>query len=300
MRTLVFVLLTLCLTSFTIADDIPIGPDETFMIADVKIYPPQTDDWFLLQAQEMKVGFISETADHIKTAQVSLFSLSTEYQKDSFIALLKATTKMMGKVVSESYSFSDNRGNPCAKGILTTDVGKDGQTLLMQNRITACIIPVYKQQGLITAFSYTGDKPIPALDKEADAFFEKVEIPLVNMKPRKENLTGDLCTRGSDQLVEFMRSKGNGLTREGALKAAKQNPDELVIPTESINNLYDYPTLDDGGHFGYFLWACIARKEGRKPLPLSNELVAELEACFKKGGNHICGKHISDRVKAGI
>lgn len=299
MRTLVFVL-TLLTTTYAIADDTPIKPNEIFMYEDVKIQAPSSDGWALLSTSKAKIGFIAETEDQIKTAQVSYFSFSNEYQREKFIAEFKGHVSKMGKVISETYSFFDTRGYPCVKAASASDMGRDGNTMIMQFRLTACVAPIYKQQGVMMAFSYISDQPISTIDKEADIFFEKVEIPLVNMKPRKEDLTGDLCTRGSAQLVEFMRAKGNGLTREGARKAAKQNPDELLIPAESINNLYDYPTLDDGGHFGYFLWACIARKEGRKPLPLSNELVAELEACFKKGGNHICGTHISDRVKAGI
>lgn len=299
MRKLIFIIIALYISASTQADDQPVKTNEPFMLAEVKIFAPKADRWFLLPTQKNKIAFISEVDGHLKTAQVSLFSIPGEYQKDSFIAMLKSNINKMGKIISESYSFSDIKGYPCAKAATTSDMGKDGKALLVQFRVTACIAPTYQQQGVMAAFSYSSDKPVQRFDAQADAFFEKIEIPLVKINPAKEDLKADSCTTGSGQLIEFMRSKGNGLTQEGALKAAKQNLNNVVISAESINNLYKYPKLDADGHYGYYLWACVTRKEGRKPLPLSETLAEEINACFKKKGDDTCGKQISDKVKAG-
>lgn len=300
MQKIIFVLITLCASSIIFAEDIPIEPREPFMLDNVKILAPPTEGWVLLSTPKTKVAFIAETEDQIKTAQVAFFSRPGEYNKDSFIAEFKSVAGKLGTVVSESYTFSDSRGYPCVKASTTSDMGKDGNSLLVQYRISACITPAYTTNAVMMIFSYTSDKPIPAIDKEADAFSESIEIPLVRTKLSKEELVGDSCGKESSQFIQYMASKNNGLSREAALNVAKQNTSGITPTPESINNLYDYPKLDDGGHYGYYLWACAARKEGRKPLPLSANLVEEIKTCFKKQGDDICGKQIADKVKAGI
>ncbi|PUA27277.1 MAG: hypothetical protein B0W54_11790 [Cellvibrio sp. 79] len=299
LKKFVLILATLCTSMLTVAEDTPVKPLESFMLDNVKIQVPPTEGWVLLSTPKTKVAFVAETEDQIKNAQVTFFSRPSEYQKDKFIAEFKSVAGKLGRVVSESYTFSDSRGYPCVKASTTSDMGKDGNSLLIQYRISACITPAYTKNAVMMIFSYISDEPIPAIDKEADAFFDNIDIPLVRTKLSKEELVGDNCGKESSQLIQYMTSKKNGLSREAALNIVKQNTGGITLSSESINNLYNYPTLNEGGHYGYYLWACVARKEGRKPLQLSEKLVREINECVKKQGDDICGKHISDRVKAG-
>jgi hypothetical protein len=103
------------------------------------------------------------------------------------------------------------------------------------------------------------------------------------------------CTEQSAALSQLLVQRDRGLPLDAALQISAQHAGGELLPAQTIREMYEYPWVGDGGHFGYFLWTCKAKSLGMQVLPLPMG-ARDLQACFKKAVDDPCGRNIRNHV----
>jgi len=107
--------------------------------------------------------------------------------------------------------------------------------------------------------------------------------------------TSERCRKQSVHLSHLLAEREKGLSMGDALQISKESPSGELVPEATILDAYEFRWLEDGAHFGYFLWTCHARTLGWTYLPLS-AVANDLSSCMKKRGDDPCGRAIRNRV----
>ncbi len=152
-----------------------------------KVNAPSSDGWQLIDKSEVKVTFMYNHENFIKTAQASFFAFPPPHEKSNLLEITKKNiaelTSTGGSFIAEpKFEYTNLQANPCVKATfpLKYTVAVKGSSLekqiIFQYHFLACNIPLYENTGLLVSFAYSSEKSTKALDQEVELFISGIKV----------------------------------------------------------------------------------------------------------------------------
>jgi len=180
------------IVTLTACQSAPLTPGELFPGPFINIRAPNSEGWRLLDSSGRGMIFFRRGAapNESYAARVFTLALPESTNRDEFVALVKQrnqenTSPERFSSVETNYEYTEKRGYPCVniKGVADDTKARtsSGQEVLkLQIHSLVCRHPKPQRKGVEgfgIEFSHRGSTLDQALDVQAEAFIEGVQVP---------------------------------------------------------------------------------------------------------------------------
>jgi len=167
-------------------------PGELFPGKVLNIQAPNSEGWMQMHSSNQGMIFVRRGASPNESyaARVFAVALPQSQDRDEFVALVKQrnqenTSPERFSSIEVNYEYTDKRGYPCVsiKGVADDTMAKTSsgqQVLKLQTNSLVCRHPGQQGKGFEgfgIEFSHRGSTLDEALDIQAEAFIEGVQVP---------------------------------------------------------------------------------------------------------------------------
>ena len=183
---LVVLMLSACAT--------PLLPGQPYHGSDwagyLDVRSPNSEGWRMVQVSPRSIAFGRKGTqlEQSFAAWVMRGPLPPTQTREDMVSRLK--TEMEGgldrdrfTLLKSEYAFTDERRYPCVRSSV---VREDRQaqvsafrreTLMLREILLSCRHPVRQDTGFSISYSHRGDGEYPNLEAEAQAFFDRIQVP---------------------------------------------------------------------------------------------------------------------------
>ena len=189
-----FIAVLLCIAVLTACQTMqrPLAPGQLFPGSFINIRVPNSEGWMQMDSSSQGMIFVRQGTAPNETyaARVFVVALPESKDRDEFVALIKQrnqenTSTERFNSIEFNYEYTDKRGYPCVriKGVVDDTKARtpSGQQILkLQSYTLICRHPKQQGRGLEgfgIEFSHRGTTLDTALDVQAEAFIEGVQVP---------------------------------------------------------------------------------------------------------------------------
>ena len=163
------------------------SPNQPFTLGAAAVRAPRDAGWKIGRRSDDGIVLSGNTDKVARLAYARLFEFPPPYDQPSFLAEVKRNveTQIFGRpgmtMRSVSYQFSEERGFPCVVTEATVDAENQpgwpaGYSQRFHYRLLLCKVPNAPNQGVLVAFSYTGEHPSRELHVQAEDFVNTLSI----------------------------------------------------------------------------------------------------------------------------
>ncbi len=178
--------------TLTACQSVPLIPGKLFSGPFINVRSPNSEGWRLLDSSDRGMIFVRRGAspEESYAARVFAVALPESTDRDEFVALVKRhfqdnTSPERFRYLETNCEYTEKRGYPCVSIKAVADDTKASpssgqQVLKLQIHLLVCRHPKPLKrgsEGFGIEFSHRGSNLDPALDTQAEAFIEGVQVP---------------------------------------------------------------------------------------------------------------------------
>jgi len=187
-RAMLLVVLTLSACATTLPPGQPYHGSDWAGYLDLR--SPNSEGWGVVQVSPERIAFARKGTqpDESIAAWVMRGAAPPTQTREEWLSLVK-TAEERGldrdrfTLLKSEYAFTDERRYPCVRSSV---VREDRQaqvsafrreTLMLREILLSCRHPVRQDTGFSISYSHRGDGEYPNLEAEAQAFFDRIQVP---------------------------------------------------------------------------------------------------------------------------